>query len=127
MVDDAATRGTTGAEGFGIRRRQSKWLWKFRGAGESKTVSILPDGLLKIHTGDNQEIWYRSSKADGYEAVDQKTGFSAEIKVQVLSSKANHRGVDFELYDGAGSRYAITITDTGVYWYEGLVLGSVFI
>jgi len=106
---------------------QSKWGWNFRGAGESKTVSILPDGLLKIRTADDQEIWYRSDKADGYEAVDQKTGFSAEIKVQVLSSEANHRGVDFELYDGAGSRYAITITDTGVYWYEGLVFGSVFL
>ena len=47
-----------------------------------------------------------------------------EIKTQVLKSFTNQRGMDIELYDGAGSRYAITITNTGIYWYEGLVLGS---
>ena len=75
---------------------QSKWGWRFRGAGESKTVSILPNGLLKIRTADDQEIWYRSSKADGYEAVAQKTGFSAEIKTRVLKSLPTPRGVALE-------------------------------
>ncbi|MHC4706344.1 MAG: hypothetical protein ACYS8I_04565, partial [Planctomycetota bacterium] len=56
--------------------------------------------------------------------VDPKKGFAAEIRTQVLKRTANQRGVDLELYDGSGSRYAITITDTGVYWYEGLVQGS---
>jgi hypothetical protein len=50
-------------------------------------------------------------------------------RTAILVEKRNARRLrgDLELYDGAGSRYAITITDTGIYWYEGLVLGSVFL
>jgi len=106
---------------------QSDWGWAFSGrGGEDDLMTLLPGGGLKIHTGQNQEFWERSAEAKGYQAVDQKKGFTAEIKTKILKS-ANHRGVDLELYDGAGSRYAVTITRTGIYWYEGLVMGSVFL
>jgi len=107
---------------------QDKWGWRFRGGSkETDVVSFCPEGLLKIYTRANQQCWWRSAEADGYSAIDQKKGFTAEIRTQILKTTPNYRGVDLELYDGSGSRYAITITDTGVYWYEGLVMGSVFL
>ena len=107
---------------------QDKWGWQFRGnVKESDAISFCSEGHLKIHTAQNQELWLRSEKADVFGAVEQKKGFTAEIRTQILKTMPNRRGVDLELYDGFGSRYAITITDTGVYWYEGLVMGSVFL
>ena len=41
-----------------------------------------------------------------------------------MRSLPNERGVDLEVYDGYGSRYAVAICQDGVYWYEGDVLGS---
>jgi sulfatase modifying factor 1 len=107
---------------------QDNWEWGFAGSpSEKDTISLVSEGALKIRTGENQQLWLRSEKKDVFGLVDQKKGFTAEIRTQVLKTSARRRGVDLELYDGAGSRYAITITDTGVYWYEGLVLGSVFL
>ncbi|MHC4573755.1 MAG: SUMF1/EgtB/PvdO family nonheme iron enzyme [Planctomycetota bacterium] len=106
---------------------QDTWGWSFRGGKENDLVSLSAEGTLKINTGANQQCWWRTADADGYSAVDQNKGFTAEIRTQVLKTTPEHRGIDLELYDGAGSRYAITITDTGVYWYEGLVYGSVFL
>jgi hypothetical protein len=107
---------------------KDKWGWNFRGGlKESDVISLSPKGLLKFHTNDNQQFWLRTEKKDIFGAVDQKKGFTAEIKTQVLKRTGNQRGVDLELYDGAGSRYAITITDTGIYWYKGLVQGSAFL
>ncbi len=114
---------------------KDKWGWNFRGPKESDVISHLLEGLLKFRTNDGQQFWLRTEKTDIFGAVDQKKGFTAEIKTQVLKrtplssgeDRKGGRGVDLELYDGAGSRYAITITDTGVYWYEGLVQGSAFL
>ncbi|MHC4645600.1 MAG: SUMF1/EgtB/PvdO family nonheme iron enzyme [Planctomycetota bacterium] len=106
---------------------RDKWQWNFRGAGENDLASMSPEGTLRISTAANQQCWWRTADADGYDAVEQKKGFTAEIRTQVLKTTPKRRGVDLELYDGAGSRYAITITDSGVYWYEGLVYGSVFL
>jgi hypothetical protein len=107
---------------------QDVWGWQFAGSGsEKETINLAPEGTVKIRTGENQQFWLRSEKKHIFGSVDQKKGFTAEIRAHVLKASPERRGVDFELYDGAGSRYAITITDTGVYWYEGLVLGSVFL
>ena len=106
---------------------KDEWGWDFRGGlKESDVISLSPEGLLKFHTNDRQQFWLRTEKADIFGAVDPKKGFTAEIKTQPLRG-ANQRGVDLELYDGAGSRYAVTVTNTGVYWYEGLVQGSAFL
>ncbi|MHC4572613.1 MAG: sialidase family protein, partial [Planctomycetota bacterium] len=105
---------------------KDKWRWDFsaRHFNESDVVSMSPGGLLKIHTSDKQQFWLRTEKKQIFGAVDPKKGFAAEIKTKVLKSSPDQRGVDFELYDGAGSRYAITITDTAVYWYQGVVMSS---
>jgi len=106
---------------------KDRWGWNFRGGKESDVISLSSEGLLKFHTNTNQQFWLRTEKPDIFGKVDPKKGFTAEIKTQVLKHTANQRGVDFELYDGAGSRYAITVTDTGVYWYQGFVYASSFL
>ncbi|MHC4708737.1 MAG: exo-alpha-sialidase [Planctomycetota bacterium] len=109
-------------------KSKDDWQWGFRGGAEGDSViAFSPGSPLRIRTNANQQCWWRSEKADGYDKVDPKKGFTAEIKTQVVKTAPGRRGVDLELYDGFGSRYAITITDTGVYWYEGLVYGSVFL
>ena len=106
---------------------QDNWRWNFNGRGleESEVVSFLDDCSFKIHTDVGGQFWWRSDEVFG--AVDAQKGFTAEIRLQVLKSTPNNRGIDLEIYDAAGSRYAITITGTGVYWYEGTVLGSAFL
>ncbi|MHC4658029.1 MAG: SUMF1/EgtB/PvdO family nonheme iron enzyme, partial [Planctomycetota bacterium] len=106
---------------------RDNWGWNFRGAKEDQITAGSDNQKLRIATDQHQQCWWRSAEADGYSAVDQKKGFTAEIKTQILKTTPGRRGVDLELYDGAGSRYAITITDSGVYWYEGIVYGSVFL
>ena len=105
---------------------EDNWQWKLSGRGlkESELVSIASKGLLKIHTNDKQAFYFRTDQLDGFGAVDTKKGCTSEIKTQILKRKADNHGVAFELYDGAGSRYAISITDTGVYWYQGRVQKS---
>jgi len=66
----------------------------------------------------------RSEGDYGFVKADYKKGFTVEFKVQVSKSLPNQRGFDLELYDGASSRYALTLTDTALYWYEGLVIGT---
>jgi len=108
---------------------QDEWKWNYNGRGfaESDVVSVTGEGLLRMKTNERQQFWLRTEEADVFGAVDPKKGFAAEIKAQVIGRTAEQRGMDFELYDGAGSRYAITITDTGVYWYEGVVQSSSFL
>jgi formylglycine-generating enzyme required for sulfatase activity len=105
---------------------KDNWRWGFSGRSfdESEVVSMSPEGLLKIHTNDKQQFWLRTEKKQVFGRVDPKKGFAAEIKAKLLKYSPDQRGVDFELYDGAGSRYAITITDTAVYWYQGTVMSS---
>ncbi|MHC4529634.1 MAG: sialidase family protein, partial [Planctomycetota bacterium] len=102
------------------------WQWGFSGRtfDESDVVSMTAEGLLKMHTNDQQQFWLRTEKKQVFGGVDPKKGFTAEIKAKVLKYSPDQRGVDFELYDGAGSRYAITVTDSAVYWYQGTVMSS---
>ncbi|MHC4336922.1 MAG: SUMF1/EgtB/PvdO family nonheme iron enzyme [Planctomycetota bacterium] len=111
---------------YTARELLSEDIWgpQISGSKKSGTISPSPQGLLRIDNSRGQGFYFRSDRPDGFAAVEQKKGFTVEIKTQVLKSSTNQRGMDIELYDGAGSRYAITITNTGIYWYEGLVLGS---
>jgi hypothetical protein len=106
---------------------RDNWGWDFRGAKEDQITAGSNNQKLKITTGQNQQCWWRSAEAPAINTIDQDKGFTAEIAAQIKKTTPGHRGLDLELYDGAGSRYAITITDTGVYWYEGIVYGSVFL
>jgi len=92
---------------------KSNWQWRFNGRGfeQSEVMNISSENILNIHTDKSQQFMLTSEKV--FETLDFKKGFTAEIKLQMLKSAPNNRGVDLELYDGSGSRYAITITDTG--------------
>jgi hypothetical protein len=105
---------------------QDRWKWDFsaRNFKESDVISVSPEGHLKINTDAGRAFWLRTEEPDIFGAADPKTGFTVEIKTQVLKRSPNQRGIDLEIYDGAGSRYVITVTDTGVYWYEGLIRGT---
>jgi len=105
---------------------RDRWRWDFstRNFKESDVISLSPEGLLNIDTDASRQFWLRTEEPDIFGAADQKTGFTAEIRTQVLKCSPKQRGIDLEIYDGAGSRYVITVTDTGVYWYKGLIRGT---
>jgi len=110
---------------------QHNWGWSLsagrKGTAESDLVSITAEKQLKIDTSSSGQFWLRTEKPEIFGRVDYKKGFTAEIRTRVIKSPAKSKGVDLELYDDAGSRYAMNITDTGIYWYEGLVQGSAFL
>jgi len=108
---------------------EDDWGWNFNGRGfeASQVLAVSEAGPLKISTGRSRQFWLRTERAAPLRSLDPKKGFTAEIRTRVLARTAGKRGIDLELYDGAGSRYAITITDTGLYWYKGLVQSSSFL
>jgi formylglycine-generating enzyme required for sulfatase activity len=69
----------------------------------------------------------RSDDPAAFAAVDPEKGFTVEIRTQLVRCSPDDKAVDIELYDGAGSRYAMAVTDAGVYWYEGYIRGSAFL
>ena len=108
---------------------QDDWGWNYNGprSKQADILTVCPDGVLKIKTNAAQQFWLRTEKNELFSELDPKKGFTAEIKTRLLERNSDNRGVDLELYDGAGSRYAITVTDTAVYWYDGLVQSSSFL
>jgi hypothetical protein len=105
------------------------WGWKFYGDDieESDAVTFPRAGVMKVVTGSDQQLWWRSEAPETIGQCDYKKGYTTEIRTQVLRSSANERGVDLEIYDGEGSRYVMTVIKSGVYWYEGIKTGSGFI
>ena len=99
--------------------------WSFTGSGvEAEDVaSIEPPGALTIDTGPGQRCRWADDAPEGFGSADGDTGFTAEIRLQVTKSTLATRGIDFEAYLGDGTalgrRYFLTITPTGVYWYDG--------
>lgn len=66
-----------------------------------------------------------TAKAESdFPGVNSKNGFTVEFKVRVSQAAPKDHGFDLECYDGAASRYAVSVTDHGVYWYEGLLVGT---
>jgi hypothetical protein len=105
------------------------WEWQFEGANSEETdvAGIDSDGHVQVRTRADQEFRWRDQNPDRFGDADQKNGFTAEISTRILKTSAEHRGIDLEIYDGAGSRYSITITEDAVYWYQGLVLSSSYL
>jgi hypothetical protein len=93
---------------------------------EDFTKPLSTDRPLRI-TNEAGGFYERSGDPAGFAAVDQKKGFTVELKTRVIKRKPDVKAVDIELYDGAGTRYALALTDTGVYWYEGYIQGSAFL
>jgi len=85
------------------------------------TIRRTDEESLRITTGKFPCSW-RTDQL--FTKIDPKNGFTAEIRTRIIKNHPGTCGAELELYDGFGSRYAMTITDTGVYWYEGLMKGS---
>ena len=97
------------------------WELSIRDVSADEAAVVTGGGLLKIQTGKGR-LWWRNDGLFG--KLDASRGFTAEIRARIHKCLANTGGVELELYDGFGSRYALTVTDTGAYWYEGLMKGS---
>jgi formylglycine-generating enzyme required for sulfatase activity len=108
---------------------EAGWGWNFKGDDiiEAAAVSFPKAGIMKISTGVEQQVWWRSEEPETIGLCDYKKGYTTEIRAQVLRSASKERGVDLEIYDGEGSRYVMTVKENGVYWYEGIKTGSGFI
>ena len=80
--------------------------------------------LAKIYMSWGQQLPSTVGGKDEFAAVSDKRGLTAEISTKVVKVSENECGVNLEIYDGGCGRYAMTITAKGVYWYEGLILGT---
>jgi len=101
----------------------SPWRWTGSGITQEAVVGYPEPNIMRVDTGNTQRARWTDDRNDSFGTVDDSAGFTAEIRMQVFKSTSNTRGVDFELYIGdgslAGKRYFITVTTTGIYWYEG--------
>jgi hypothetical protein len=101
----------------------SPWQWTGSGTTPEAVVTYPEPNTIRINTGSSQRARWADDGNDSFGAVDDSAGFTAEIKMRIFKSTSSTRGVDFELYTGDGSlpgkRYFITVTTTGIYWYEG--------
>ncbi|MHC4062230.1 MAG: hypothetical protein ACYSR6_11595 [Planctomycetota bacterium] len=101
---------------------RAEWFVK----SEDFTKPLSSGRPLKI-SNEGTGFYERGADPAGFAAVDQKKGFTVELKTRVIKQKPDTKAIDVELYDGAGSRYALAMTDTGVYWYEGYIQGSAYL
>jgi hypothetical protein len=100
------------------------WKMSAKKITEENAVSFTDDGMMKLSTSADQQFWFRSETPEVFQKIDSDKGFTVEIKTRILERSFDQSGVTLELYDGLGSRYAMTITDTGIYWYKGEDMGS---
>ena len=101
--------------------------WKF-GSNDIKQVDVTglsDDGKLNVHTNNKEQFRWTNSK--DFRCLNKIDGVTVEIQLQIFQTTPHQRGIDLELYDGAGGRYAVSITDTGIYWYEGVILGTAYL
>ena len=101
--------------------------WKFGGT-DTKQVNVTgisDGGKLNVHTNNKEQFRWTNSK--DFRSFNKSDGVTVEIQLQILQTIPQQRGIDLELYDGAGGRYAVSITDTGIYWYEGVILGTAYL
>lgn len=94
------------------------------GGGNSATMSVTSDNVLKIDTIGKGQNPMGLVDEDELKNINARTGLAIEFKTQILKTAENQRGLDLEIYDGACGRYALTIKENAVYWYEGLILGT---
>ncbi len=93
--------------------------WQYTGTGiGEEDAARFADGGLDLITGANQRVRWADVSDEGFGSVDGQTGFTVEIRLQVTRNTAGNRGIDFEC-GVDGRRYFLTVTRTGVYWYDG--------
>ena len=99
--------------------------WRFTGSGweEADAVSFPRPGVALIDTGKGQRARWMDDFADGFGKVDARKGFTVEIRMQVLKSTVDARGIDFEAYLGdgysSGDHYFVGVTTGRVLWNDG--------
>ena len=109
---------------------EHNWNWRFNGQGfePEQIINLTDDKIMEIETAEGQQFSFLTEKFPGFKEFDPEKGFTAEISAQIIKSPENDRGLDIELYDGAGSRYAITIKQNSIYRYKkSPMLGSGFL
>jgi formylglycine-generating enzyme len=94
--------------------------WRFTGSGvaEKGVASFRPGGGMTVDTGRNQRARWADTSIGGFGRADIKKGFTAEIRVRVIKSVSESRGVDFEAFVNR-RRYFITVTKTAVLLHSG--------
>jgi len=102
-----------------------RWRWSpsIRTLCEAGRVTA-SDGVLKIHPGEDAAFYTRTDQFDGFGAADPEQGFTVETAVRILARKPADHALVLELYDGAGGRYSMAITEDSLLWYEGNVIPS---
>jgi len=113
--------------GFGDVSGANRWNWVSEDFTQECAYQLSSRPPMRITAGDGAGFYERNEDPAGFAAVEQKNGFTVELKTQLIKRLPDAKGIDIELYDGAGSRYALAVTDTGVYWYEGYIQGSAFL
>ena len=112
---------------FGDISGANRWSWVSDDFTQERAELLSSQAPPRITAGDGAGFYDRNEDPSGFAAVEQKNGFTVELKTQLIKRLPDAKGIDIELYDGAGSRYALAVTDTGVYWYEGYIQGSAFL
>jgi len=97
--------------------------WRYNGssAAEANQVRFLKGIGIKIDTGPRQRCRWVNDSPDGFGAAEASRGFTAEIRMRILKSTSDRRGIDFETCvrteRGEFRRYFITVTKFKVYYY----------
>lgn len=97
--------------------------WQFTGAGDRPSANAA-GGILTLRSSTAEQLpRWSNERLNGFNRVDAKRGFSAEIAVRVQKTGSRERGVDLEVFARGGtltvSHYLISVTDTAVYyWYD---------
>jgi hypothetical protein len=111
---------------FATPQGGGRWIWQLKATGEWAKDSS-PREAYRLVGGEGRGFYERNSDPAGFAAVDGGKGFTVEIRAQILKTLPDKKGADIELYDGAGRRYGLAITTSGIYWYEGYIQGSDFL
>jgi len=100
----------------------SSWQWTGSGTTSAAVITYPEPNVIRVDTDSNQRARWANDPNNIFIDADDGGGCTAEAKMRVLKSTSSTRGVDFELYFGNGTlpdrRYFISVTTTGVYWYE---------
>jgi hypothetical protein len=98
--------------------------FRYRIETNGSSVVSTDDGHVLADTTSGGAVGLPSEQDEPFAAVDSDKGFTAEVRARLIANRPKGRGVDLELYDGRCGRYAITITQSGLYWYEGYIVGT---
>ena len=96
--------------------------WQFTGTGAPLAANATKGTLALKASAAGQLPRWSNERLNGFNRLDAKRGFSAEIALRVGKAAGAERGVDFEVFARGGtltvSHYQISITGTAVYYWH---------